>query len=49
MSIESHKKERDIMRGDVWVEKNSKGEVVVCIDTGSGVSKKVIKKKEGKK
>ena len=32
------------MRGDVWVEKNSKGEVVVCIDTGSGVSKKVIKK-----
>ena len=32
------------MRGDVWVEKNSKGEVVVCIDTGNGVSKKVIKK-----
>jgi predicted acetyltransferase len=35
---------RKIMRGDVWVEKNSKGDVVVCIDSGNGVSKKVIKK-----
>jgi len=31
------------MRGDVWVEKNSKGDVVVCIDNGKRVVKKVIK------
>jgi len=31
------------MRGDVWVRKNSRGEVVVCIDNGKRVSEKVIK------
>jgi len=33
------------MRGDVWVQKNGKGEVVVCIDDGSRVVEKVIKKR----
>ena len=33
----------EIMRGDVWVKKNSRGEVVVCIDNGKFVSEKVIK------
>ena len=32
------------MIGDVWVEKNLKGESVLCIPIGNGrVSKKVIK------
>jgi len=30
------------MKGDVWVKKNGKGEVVVCIDDGSRVVEKVI-------
>ena len=34
----------DQMIGDVWVEKNLKGESVLCIGIGNGrVSKKVIK------
>ena len=38
-----NKKGGEIMRGDVWVKKNSRGEVVVCIDNGKFVSEKVIK------
>jgi len=33
-----------LYKGDVWVEKNLKGESVLCIPIGNGkVSKKVIK------
>ena len=32
-----------VMRGDVWVKENSKGEKVVCIDNGKFVSETVIK------
>jgi len=37
------------MRGDVWLEKDARGNVVVCIGAGNGkVVKKVIKKKGSK-
>jgi|TARA_B100000315_G_scaffold146199_1_gene135091 hypothetical protein len=37
------------MIGDVWVEKNSKGKPILCIDIGDGkVSKKEIRKNETK-
>jgi len=43
-------KRSEKMVGDVWVEKNAKGQVVLCIDIGNGkVSKKVIKKQGVKK
>ena len=43
-------KRSEKMVGDVWVEKNAKGQVVLCIDIGNGkVSKKVIKKQGMKK
>jgi hypothetical protein len=33
------------MRGDVWIEKNVKGEDVLCIDTGKEISKSTLTKK----
>ena len=37
------------MIGDVWVEKDARGVVVVCIDKGNGeVVKKAVKKKGSK-
>jgi len=37
------------MRGDVWIKKNKKGEDVLYIDTGKGISKSTLTKKYIKK
>ena len=38
--METRKDKR--MIGDVWLEKDNKGRVVVCIDNGDGVTKKLV-------
>jgi len=39
-NMETRKDKR--MIGDVWLEKDNKGRVVVCIDNGDGVTKKLV-------